>query len=285
MPMISNSLKDRTIGAILVDSGRLSVIDAERILRLQKVKSLRFGDAAIQLGILSEHDIQFALASQFDYPYLLKADDSLSPELVAAYTPFAEQVEILRSLRSQLMLRYLSANDASKSIAVLSADRKEGKSFLAANLAVVFSQLGERTLLIDANMRNPRQQEIFKGLNSSGLSSILSGRAGLEEAKRIPALLNLSVLPAGSQPPNPQELIGREQFSMLLEEASRSFDVIIVDTPAVNDYSEALTIAVRSGGAIIAARKNVTRRKSLEVCAKSLDEIGVSVVGSVLNYF
>ena len=101
-----------------------------------------------------------------------------SEELVAAYQPFSQQVEALRALRSQLMMRWF--NETNKSLAVVTANAGEGGSYLASNLAVMFSQLGERTLLIDANMRNPRQHIIFNLKENRGLSDILAGRAGLD---------------------------------------------------------------------------------------------------------
>src|SRR5688572_5401270 len=159
----------RSIGAILLDSGRLSVDDAERILRLQREENLRFGDAAIKLGLLTEADIQFALSRQFDYPYLLRGSSSVSESVIAAYEPFSTQVEALRTLRSQLMLRWFDSSEEHKALAVVSPAPKEGRSFIAANLAVVFSQLGERTLLVDADMRHPTQHLLFGLENKTGL--------------------------------------------------------------------------------------------------------------------
>jgi len=200
----------RSIGAILIDTGRLTPESAERILKLQKEQGLRFGDAAIQLGLLTETDIQRALSRQYDYPYLMPGDDRVSEEVVAAFKPFSPIVEQLRALRSQLMLRWIDAEAGHKTLAVVSAGRGEGRSFTAANLAVVFSQLGERTLLIDADLRNPRQHQLFNLENRIGLSSVLAGRAELPETiVRIPGLIDLSVLPAGATPPNPQELLSR----------------------------------------------------------------------------
>ena len=168
----------RAIGAILIDAGRLSPDGAERILRAQRDGGLRFGDAAISLGLLKESDIQFALSRQFDYPFLQPGESSVSDEVVAAYRPFTHQVEELRALRSQLMLRWFDAEAERKTLAIVSPERGEGRSFIAANLAVVFSQLGERTLLIDADMRNPRQHTMFAVSNRLGLSETLAGRGG-----------------------------------------------------------------------------------------------------------
>ena len=99
------------------------------------------------------------------------------------------------------MLRWFDAETGHKALAVVSPDAGEGRSFIAANLAVVFSQLGERTLLIDADLRNPSQHQLFRLPNKLGLSSILAGRAELEETvTRIPGLIDVSVMPAGATP-------------------------------------------------------------------------------------
>jgi len=273
----------RSIGVILVDTGRLSAENAERILRQQKERGKRFGDAAIELGLLNEDDIRFALSSQFDYPYLPATDNSLSHELVAAYKPFSPVVEQLRALRSQLMLRWFDAEAERKALAILSPGNGEGRSFIAANLAIVFSQLGERTLLIDANLRTPRQHELFKLGNHAGLSDMLAGRIGPEAVVRVPSLLGLSVLPAGAEPPNPQELLGRPAFIELLQSISRDFDIVIIDTPAANEYADAKTIAVRAGAALMLARKNQSSTTDIAELTRSLQQSGAILVGSVLN--
>ncbi|QDQ29267.1 chain length determinant protein tyrosine kinase EpsG [Chitinimonas arctica] len=273
----------RSIGAILADSGRLSLENAERILRLQKEQGKRFGDAAIELGLLTEDDIRFALSRQFDYPYLSAGDNSLSQELVAAYKPFSKTVEQLRALRSQLMLRWFDTESQRKSLAVVSPGHGEGRSFIAANLAIVFSQLGERTLLIDADLRSPRQHMLFKLGNNAGLSDMLAGRVGSQAIVRVPSLLGLSILPAGAVPPNPQELLGRQGFTDVLESLCRHFDVVILDTPAGSEYADTQTLAVRAGAALMVTRKNESTVADVVQLARSLQQSGASLVGSVLN--
>ena len=275
--------RGRPIGAILIDAGRLSTDDAERVLRLQKEQSLRFGDAALQLRLLTEDDIRFALARQFEYPYLPVGDQSLSQELVAAYRPFGETVEQLRALRSQLMLRWFDGEIERKALAVVSPGKGDGRSFIAANLAIVFSQLGERTLLIDADLRKPRQHLLFHLANSGGLSDVLASRAGPEAVVRIPVLLGLSVLPAGAVPPNPQELLGRPAFTELLQGLTKSFDTIIIDTPAFHECADAQTVAARAGAALVVARRNMTLAQELFSLTRSLQQGGTELVGSTLN--
>jgi len=274
---------DRSIGAILIDAGRLRPESAEAILRLQREQGLRFGDAAIKLGLLTQADIEFAISRQFDYPYLLRGQSAVSETLVAAYSPFTPQVEALRALRSQLMLRWFDAEVSHKTLAVVSAEREEGRSFIAANLAIVFSQLGEHTMLVDADMRNPCQHRLFGLENRVGLSAMLTGRGGPETIQRIPALRDLSVLPAGVQPPNPSELLARPEFAQLLKELTKEFDIIILDTPAAGDTADAQTVTRCAGGAIIVARKNTSRFARVRGMAEHAVQTGATIIGTVLN--
>ena len=277
--------EERSIGAILVQAGRLKFKDAERILRLQREQGLRFGEAATQLGLLTQADIDFALSRQFAYPYLLHGEGKVSEDLDAAYAPFSPQVEALRALRSQLMLRWFDGDPTHKTLAIVGAARNEGRSYLTASLAVVFSQLGERTLLIDANMRNPCQHTLFGLGNSMGLSAVLSRRAGPEVIHRIPAMLDLSVLPAGAQPPNPLELVSQPLFTRLLKDLARYFDVILLDSPAAAEYADAQILSVRAGAALIVVRKNATRTWQLRGVSENLAHASTTVVGTVLNDF
>ena len=159
----------------------------------------------------------------------------------------------------------------------------EGRSFIAANLAIVFSQQGQRTLLIDADLRKARQHALFGLGKSAGLSGILADRAGLEAALPVQGIDNLMVLPAGAVPPNPQELLGRAAFGNLLKAAAENFDVVIVDTPAGTDFADAEIIASATGAAVMVTRKNQTRLPDAALLARRLQDGGVVMVGSILN--
>jgi chain length determinant protein tyrosine kinase EpsG len=282
---VAQPRRERSIGAILVDAGRLTLAGAERILKLQRDENLRFGDAALKLGLLTQGDIQFALSRQFDHPYLRRGESKVSQVVVAAYEPFRPEIEALRALRNQLMLRWFENDPARKALAVISAARQEGRSFVTANLAVVFSQLGERTLVIDADMRNAHQHELFGLENRGGLSTILAGRAGPEAIARIPGLSNLSVLPAGASPPNPQELLARPLFAELLEQLASVFEVILIDSPPAAETADAQTIVVRAGAALIVARKNTSRAWRVQGISDSVAQAKATIVGSVLSEF
>ena len=276
---------NRPIGVILMDAGILKPEDAESIIKLQKEQNLRFGDAAIQLGLLTEDHIRFALSHQFNYAYLPSTDyKPVSEELIAAYQPFSHEVEQLRAVRSQLMLRWFDREAAHSALAIVGAARNEGRSYLAGNLAIVFSQLGERTLLVDADMRVPRQHALFKLDNKLGFSSILAGRATSDEAiVRIPDFSNLSVLPAGPIPPNPQELLNRPAFGELLDSLGKTYDIVLVDTSAMSSGADANMVAARTGAALAVARTSETRVSAFGDLIQALMRSGVAVVGSVLN--
>ena len=275
--------RGRAIGAILVEQGRLNAQDVDDIQRFASAHGVRFGEAAVQMKRISEHDIESALAQQYNYPVLARGGvGGVADDVIAAHQPQSEAVEPLRALRSQLILRWFNGA-ARKVFAVTSAERGEGRSWLAANLATMFAQLGERTLLIYADMRHPRQHRLFNIDNSVGLSALLTGRAGREIARRIHPQLRLFVLPAGIIPPNPQELLARPVFEVILDHFAAQFSLVIIDTPAVSETADAQILAANAGNAVMVARRNQTRQSKLAAAMEILTDTGVNVIGSVLN--
>jgi protein-tyrosine kinase len=273
--------KQPNMGRILLETGKIRAEDADRILRLQKEQGLRFGDAAVKLGLVSEADIQHVLSRQFDYACLPANTTAVDQEVVAAFRPRDPQVEALRMLRSQIALRWYAEH---KFMVITSPSTAQGTSRIAANLAVVFSQLGQRTLLIDADLRRPRQHKLFRLQSSPGLSDILAGRAS-GNVQTIPGLTNFFILPAGTEAPNPQELLGRPALNELLGSVAERFDVIIIDTPPALDFADAQTLSARAGGALIVARRHHARFAEVEAVKQQLAIAGAEVVGAVLTDF
>ena len=274
---------DSSIGSLLLASGKITPESAERVLRMQKELGIRFGEAAQRLGLVTDADIQQVLARQFDYPYLQQGEGKYSDKLIAAYQPFSPQVETLRAIRSQLMLRWMALGR--KSLVVAGVNDGDGASLFAANLAVVFSQLGEQTLLVDANLRNPSQHEVFGLDGRQGLSDILAGRAERDVIARIESFVDLSVLGAGTLPPNPQELLSRPAFSALRTELESSYDVVLYDSAAFSLGSDALALAARTGGVLLVARKNHPPVADINAMTEQMLHSGAQVIGSVLVDF
>lgn len=278
-----NTARTGKIGRLLIQQGKISTDDVEKILTAQEKYGLQFGDAAVKLGLITEVDVRQVLALQFNYPYLQSGQGDYSNELVAAYQPFSQQVEALRALRGQLMMRWF--NESNKALAIVTANAGEGGSYLAANLAVMFSQLGERTLLVDANMRDPRQQAIFNLKENRGLSDIIAGRAGLDAVNQVEYFEELSIVTAGTIPPNPQELLNRASFTYFMNQAASQYDVVLVDTPPAMESADAQATVARCGGALLVSRLNQTRLSDITEVRNQIAVTGARIVGAVINDF
>lgn len=276
---------DRSIGAIISETRNLTADQVERVLRHQREKGIRFGEAAIALGFASADDVLQALSQQFHYPYAASERRERSPELVALTQPFSPQAEAFRAIRSHIMMRLYREGEPRHALAVISPDTLDGKTFFSANLAVTLAQLGGRTLLVDADLRGPRLHKVFDVGNKAGLSSILSGRAEVQVIQQIEGVPSLFLLPAGATPPNPLELLDRPAFGLLIRELLNKFDHVIVDTPAAMYGADASVIAARCGSALVVARKDESRLADLNHLVKTLDGGVAKVVGAIVNEF
>lgn len=282
----AGAVLDRSIGDIIGETRHLSAEQVETILALQRERGIRFGEAAIELGYASTDDVLFALAQQFHYPYAPEEQRKLSPELVSLNQPFSVQAESFRAIRTQLMMRIFNEQqEPRRALAVVSPNSGDGKTFFAANLAVTLAQLGGRTLLIDADMRGPRQNEVFNLSNKSGLSGILSGRVESQVVQQVPGVSSLFLLPVGITPPNPLELVERPAFGLLMRELITKFDHVVVDTPAAEYGADATVIAARCGAALVLARKNASRVAALEDLVSDLGQSSANLAGVLINEY
>jgi protein-tyrosine kinase len=280
-----DTVADRSIGSIIAETRNLSAEQVEKILQHQREKGIRFGEAAIALGYCSADDVMFALSQQFHYPYAAEDRRKTNPELVALNQPFGVQAESFRAIRSQIMMRLFSEGDSRRAIAVVSPDAGDGKTFFSANLAVTLAQLGGRTLLVDADMRGPRQHEVFGVDNSAGLSGILSGRAESKVIQQVVGVPSLFVLPVGITPPNPLELVERPAFGLLMRELLAKFDYVVVDTPAAIYGSDSAVIAARCGAALVVARQDKSHVASLQELIANLSESPAKLAGVIVNEY
>lgn len=275
----------RLIGALLVDAGRLTPEGRDNILRFQKERDLLFCEAGLNLGLLKQDDVRFVLAQQLHHIGGTARESPVAPEILALHQPDHPCVEAIRTLRSQLMLRWLDKRVDGKCLAVVGVEERVGRSFIIANLAALFSQLGQRTLLIDANMRSPRLHQIFNLYNWSGLSSMLADQADDGAIILISAVAGLSVLPAGPVPNNPQELLSGQKFKTVIETVSRDYDVVLLDTPAWKCGADAQIIASRAGTALLVTRPAQSVAQPTIAFIDMLSQSGVRVVGAVMNQF
>jgi protein-tyrosine kinase len=277
-------MKSRAIGELIQDARNLSADDLDRIGRYQRENDLRFGEAAIALGLADTEDVLQALAQQFKYAYGDEEARKSAPELVMLNQPFGHQAEAFRAIRSQILMRtQTEAKGQRRPLAIVSPNSGDGKTFFCANLAVSLAQLGGKVVVIDADMRGARLHQLFGLPDSTGLSGVLSGRGGKGVVKSVPGVPNLYVIPVGVQPPNPLELVEGPAFGMLLREVSIKFDHVIVDTPAATFGSDGIVVASRCGSALVVTRKDANKVRQLQEMVASLQAGQVRLAGVIMN--
>ena len=276
--------KAKSIGELIQDARNLSADDLERIGQYQRENDLRFGEAAIALGLANTEDVLQALAQQFKYAYADEETRRSAPELVMLNQPFGHQAEAFRAIRSQILMRTQGESKGQRRpLAVVSPDSGDGKTYFCANLAVALAQLGGKVVVIDADMRGARIDQVFGVPGGTGLSGVLSGRGGKGVVKSVPGIPNLYVIPVGVQPPNPLELVEGPSFGMLLREVSIKFDHVIVDTPASCYGSDGVVIASRCGSALVITRKDANKIQSLQDMVAGLQAAQVRLAGVIMN--
>ncbi|MET0520070.1 MAG: polysaccharide biosynthesis tyrosine autokinase [Burkholderiaceae bacterium] len=280
----------RSIGDIIRDTRNLSAEQVGEVLEYQRSHGMKFGEAAIALGLATPDDVLQALAQQFNYAYSGQEQGKSNPELVTLNQPFSQQAEAFRAMRAQILLRTQADATsgmpaARRAVAVVSPSSGEGKTYFCANLAVALAQLGGRTLVIDADMRGPRMHEVFEVESKIGLTGLLSGRRGDSVIMAVKGVPNLFVLPVGIRPPNPLELIEGPAFGVLLQELLTKFDHVIVDTPSAQYGADAIVTAARCGVALVVARKDRARIDDLQELVQTLGASTAKLVGVVMNEF
>jgi receptor protein-tyrosine kinase len=262
---------------------RVSLQESEFLLPEKGGKDI-FCGADIDFRLIDHQDIQPASGVQSDYRRAVPDRGRFSDNLVVAYHPASRQSEMVRGIRSQIMLQW--HEQSRKSLLIVSPQSGDGRSFIASNLAVAFSQLDLRTLLIDADFRRPSHHAIFALSDSkSGLAEILAGQAHRNGIQGIAEFPSLSVLTAGSPPPNPAELFGSYRMNALLHILEARFDVLLIDTPAATSGIDAQVIAGVVGGAILLTRRNQTRLADAKALQHVLNAVQCPLMGAVVNDF
>jgi len=268
----------------LVNQGKITQEKLADISRLQVERNISFKAAAFELGVLTQNDVADVLRLQQEI--LPAANDGvLSPDLAIAYDTTLKRAEVLRKLRYQLAVRWFAVQAPRKALAVVSSGSGDGKSRLAAELAIVFAQAGERTLLVDADLRSPGQHKLFGVSNQVGLTSMRGDTALLASAMPVHAVENLFLVPSGPLPDASRSLLVLRRLEGMLKVASTDFDVIIIDTPALSQYVDAQTISLAAGGALFCVRRDEVHVDMLREHVDMLQSIGVNLVGTTFNTF
>jgi protein-tyrosine kinase len=282
--------------------GRLAPEDVARINEVMRIAGVGFGDAAIRLGLITAEEIEDAIRAAREPPptsadgvmeQALEIKRNLpvkyvrtvvpGPSLILAHHPDNSYSEQIRALRTELLL--LNNNrQGGAVIGILSPCRSEGRTQLCAELAIAFSQLGQRTLLIDADLRHPRIHALFESHNTHGLGQALASGAD-SEILGVHDLPYLSLLIAGPSVPNPLELLTNGDFEMRLSALQNKYSVIIVDTPPITEYADGLAIASFAAQVVIVGRSGSTPHKNMKEMLRRMGRTQSRIVGAVINTF
>jgi receptor protein-tyrosine kinase len=207
----------------------------------------------------------------------------ISSALIHARDADSTRNEKIRALRTELMLLNDSAQRGNV-FALVSPGRGEGRSQLCAELAIAFAQLGRRTLLIDADLRHPRQHVLFTAENQWGLAQSLAlGEAPYLHS--VEGLSELALLTSGTILPNPLELVSSRRFERLIAELRRQHEFIVIDTPAVSEYADALQVATLAQRVLVVSRSEATSMQSLKDMLRRLTVTESRILGAVINRF
>lgn len=210
-------------------------------------------------------------------------------EIITRADPKSPVSEVFRTLRTNL--QYMKKSNSCQTLVITSTVQGEGKSFVAANLAVTFAQASKKTLIIDADMRRPRQHNIFGVDMFPGLSNYLSGinlsrsrhETSIKECIYATKIDNLYMMPSGNIPPNPSELLQSRKLNALLDEIEPNFDVIIFDGAPCLLVTDSTIISRVVDATILVASQNKTKMDDLKEAKRRINHVGGHIAGVVLN--
>lgn len=201
--------------------------------------------------------------------------------VIAVSNPKSPISEAYRTLRTNIQFSGIDGD--LQTLMVTSASPWEGKSTTISNLAAVYAQGDKQVLLIDADLRKPTAHHTFSLSNRLGLTDVLSGRCSLDDAIKGAEVAKLSILPAGTIPPNPTEMLGSSKMSRLLEELKMSYDIILIDTPPVLAVSDAQIVSRQCDGVILVVDSGRIKRDLVKRAKDSLMFVQARLLGVVLN--
>ena len=271
-------------GDVLRRAGALDAAAVEAVEARQAETGQDFDSAAVSLALATPADVEAARARLLArIAPGLQPSGRISDEIVVLSDPASPRAEAIRLLRTQIISQHVGTGR--RAFAVSAAVAGSGTTYIAANLAVALSQVGIKTLLVDANLRDPRIDSIF-GLEPGGpgLTSFLGFQASRPERILYPDVLpNLSIIPSGPPVARPQELLSGARFRAGVDILLREFDVAIFDTAPANESADALTVAGVIGYALVVARRHSAYVRDVQVLTDQLGAARATVIGSVLS--
>lgn len=203
-------------------------------------------------------------------------------ELVTVTSPSSPAAEAFRSLRTAV--KFLGIDRQVRVVQVTSPSPSEGKTFAAVNLAVALAQAGDRVVVVGADLRRPRLEQVLDVPLTPGLTGVLIGDVTLPQAIRsVPAVPNLSVLPAGQPPPNPSELLSGDRARRLVDVLGQTYDSVVIDCPPVLPVTDSLVVARMVDTTLLVTSAHKTSKRALVRAVELLRQVDAPLAGGVLN--
>lgn len=234
----------------------------------------------LDTSVKSTADVDSATSAPLLGSIPFDASARLSP-LVTALSSHAPRVEAFRVLRTNL--QFVEVDRPDKVFVVSSAVPEEGKTTTSVNLAITMAQTGLKTLLIEGDLRRPKATHALGLDNSVGVTTVLVGKVGVDEAIQTHVESDLRVLGSGAIPPNPAELLQSNAMSEMLKHLRQEFDVVIIDAPPLLPVTDAALLAAQADGAILVVRYGKTSREQLAQAVNRLVQVDAAAVGVVMN--
>lgn len=195
--------------------------------------------------------------------------------------PKSVESEAFRVLRTNL--QFTAIDKPLKNILVTSSVPQEGKSTVISNLAITIAGAGNKTLLVDADLRRPKQQKIFLLENYKGLTNIIAENLPLDNVINKTKIANLDVITSGPLPPNPAEMLGSTRMKNFIQEIDSMYDIVLFDSPPVNSVADASILSTAVDGVVLVIAANSTEREAVLVAKQQLEKVKARILGVVLN--
>jgi receptor protein-tyrosine kinase len=304
MPSNTPLEDEKALRGALIKHFSLAPATVDRLYAAMQSNDLGFEENAVRMGYITREDLAEARAMlgtqtaqdpsfievamrrvSSDRRLVVTHGENVHPgkRLILAHDPYNPRSERIRALRTELLLLNEGSRGANV-VPVLSPCPVEGRSQLAAELALSFAQLGRRTLLVDADFRKPSQHTLFGTDNDKGLTRSI-GTGERPYFHPVVGTQAMHLLTSGPIPPNPLEMLSDGRFQRLFTEWRNSYEFIVLDTPPVTEYADGLAVATLAVRALLLSRAQHTPYKSMRDMLRRLEPTQSQILGAVLNHF
>ncbi len=272
--------REQQLGATLVRLGKLNDESIARIAELQRATNTPFTRAASSLGLVTKDDVETALGVQYGFINENEGEGRLPSGLVIVRRPRCREAEQFRAMRTRL----LTSADSEKIglFAIAACGGHKEADHVAINLAASFAQVGRRTLIVDADLRNTRIAQRFGVPAGPGLRETLSGDCDIRTAVRKTVVANLSVLTSGAASPSGHELLSRSTLALTFDYLKCAFDSVVIATAPFGLIADAQFAWASAGAAFVVSRRHEDRIEQMRSLNTALRQVNASVIGAAL---